>query len=295
MVLAGLSLHIFREAKYLFITVTSRRFTKKAIKQLEQNCRAAYAAKTSQSIFDANLPLSTIQTLYRTNTIIILLYDSPMVSSLGKLGVLGHKMLQAYMKKLLHAKMDLSENLFDIFCIRIIIPSLFMDLKHHTRMWTVQLGLTVHHHSSKKLQWHARESVQAISILAPRVPMILYFTKGRLNPYRLAVKEFERWSGRNLKDRKIPCVVKKVKTLELVDDILNSMDRKMAGKRCGWLYLLYRFPINTTSDSRESSNLLLLLKERLTRRQKKALIATLKEVYSRDLESKLANAGTVAQ
>lgn len=121
------SIEVNKEATYLGVTVSTKGFRKKAGSHLEETkCRAACSEITSQQFFDAELPISTITALYRTNVRSIMLYGAPFLSSVSELEKLDLKMVHQYIKRIVHEKQDIPQKLIDRICIRIRLPSLTM-------------------------------------------------------------------------------------------------------------------------------------------------------------------------
>lgn len=253
--LAGNHLKGVKEAKYLGITVSGRGFSKKLDKELEAKCRTAWTATTSQSFFDVGLPLKTITTLYRKNVCSIIIYETALLKSIDDLVDLDNRMLQSYLKRIIHAKPNLSQTLLDRLCIRIRMPILLMDIERLTRVWTVKLGRASRTHHTEKVKKHAQDALNAITKLPQEVPARRYFTRGPFEPKRWEVQEFKSWRTSTLSDSAKPRVIDRVTKSVVEDDILDSNRLTVGEKRSGWRYLVYRFPLDTTAEVQEDAAL----------------------------------------
>lgn len=135
-----------------------------------------------QSIFDVDLPLKTIRTLYRTNVRSDLLYGTALLKDTASLEELDKNLLQRFFRRLLYSKPDLCIEFLGRMCIRIRLPFLAMDIGLHTRMWAVKLGRHSRRHHSNKVKQHARDALVSIEKIHPEVCARRYMTRGPLDP-----------------------------------------------------------------------------------------------------------------
>lgn len=236
------------------------------------------------------MPIKTITTMYRTNVRAVLLYGTPLIRSVKELVRLDEKMLQLYFKRLMHTKDDLNSKLLSRICIRFRIPSLIMEIERQTRMWTLKLGRRARLYVTTKVKQHVKDAILAIEQLPSEVPIKKYFTRGPFNPDQWEQQTFARWRNETLTGNAKSRVVDKVTQLGLQHDIFDSPQLTRAEKRSGWRYITYRFPTDTIISEQEEEAPMLLLKEKLTPRERCTVMRTLKTVHSRDLGSREAKA-----
>lgn len=131
--------------RYMGVVTTPDEFTKAADSELKKKCRKACGSTINQAFFDADLLNNALCTLYRTNIRSILMYGLMLTKDIEAMKKLDRGLLSMYFKPIVHYKRNISDRLIDRLCLRIMLPSLAMELETSIKCWLSKLKKQCEH------------------------------------------------------------------------------------------------------------------------------------------------------
>lgn len=280
-------------SRYLGILVSQNRFSKEADSQLEGKCISAFMATMNQPFFYADLPISTVLALYRTNIRSIVTYGSMLTKDKVKMEELDCKLLSKYFKPLVQQKQNISDRLIDRLFLRLRIPSLAMDFESIIKGWLKKLRYNMNNGPTKKVIQHSQDTLEANQKLPHEVLLRKHFTRRGGNQKHIFLAEFKARNTMLAPAKRTSRVVDKVTKLRIDDDVLDAPMLSTAEKCSGYRYVVYIFQTNMNLGSQEQSDLPLLMKQDLEKVERKSVtlfrstfkvteIEILKSVHARD-------------
>lgn len=247
---------------------------------LEKKCFAACQATIRQPFFDTNLPSCTLRALYRKNVRSILMYGLILTTDISEVEKLDRKLINCFIKPLTKHKRALSDRLTDIFCLRIRLPSLAMDLACSIKNWTQRLRRCVNFGLNRKVREHARDTLKSIQKLDEDTMLRKHFTRHGGAKEKILLKAFQEWNHTLSPAKKSSRAVDIVSKITIDNDVLDSCNLTAAEKCSGYCYLVYRFPTHAKLSKPEQSSLRLILKQDLSRAERAEVIQTLRATHS---------------
>lgn len=195
---------------------------------------------------------------------------------------LDRKLLNQYLKPLVQNERALSNMLIDRLCLRLRTPSLAMELECSSKIWIEKLRRNSYADPSGKVRQHAKDSLNAITKLHQSTIIRTHYTKRSGNKHKIMLHEFKAWNTQLAPSKQTSRTVDKVTKLAIENDVLDSPCLSAEEIRSGYRYVVYRFPSTTKLSPQEDKEMLLLLKQDPSHKERKDAIVTLKAVHLRD-------------
>lgn len=97
-----------------------------------------------------------------------------------------------------------------------------MEVKRNALMWTSRLSRVARWHHSKQVSTHAKNSIEALYKLNPRVPPKAHLKRGTIHLEAWSIRAFQRWRSETLTGNAKSRCLDKVSQIAIDKDILDS-------------------------------------------------------------------------